>query len=117
MLYVSPTDRTGRASSGLTSLQVRPFHMKVTTAGPDEFDDDARRVCYHDGVASMTAMMTVPPQMHITEDFFNGLFQPNGKFSSQAHGRVLSTEEAGTGAQGREEAQLECPPEHHDGHR
>lgn len=65
---------------GSDELAGRPFRMKVTAAGPDEFNDDARRVCYHDGVASMTAMMTVPPQMHITEDFFNGLFQPNGKF-------------------------------------
>ncbi len=65
---------------GSDDLAGRPFHMKVTEAGPDELNHDSRRVCYHDGVASMTAMMVVPPQMHITEDFLNGLFQPNGKF-------------------------------------
>lgn len=54
--------------------------MRVTQAGPDFFDDSARRVCYHDGVASMTAMMVAPPQMHITEQILNDLFRPNGKF-------------------------------------
>jgi hypothetical protein len=54
--------------------------MRVTEAGPDEFTDDDRRICYHDGVASMTAMMVAPPQMHITEDFLDRLFKPNGKF-------------------------------------
>ncbi|MDO4144109.1 hypothetical protein QKG77_13955 [Clavibacter michiganensis] len=65
---------------GSDDLAGHPFRMKVTQAGPDEFHDDARRICHHDGVASMTAMMVAPPQMHITEDLLNVLFRPNGKF-------------------------------------
>ena len=66
-----------RAPTTSTGL---PFRMTVTQAGPDEFHDDQRRICYHDGVASMTAMMVAPPQMHITEELMNVLFRPNGKF-------------------------------------
>lgn len=65
---------------GSDELAGTPFHMRVTQAGPDEFDDSARRICYHDGVASITAMMVAPPQALITEDLMNRLFQPNGKF-------------------------------------
>lgn len=65
---------------GSDDLAGRTFRMRVTDAGPDEFTDDDRRICYHDGVASMTAMMVAPPQMHITEDFLDRLFKPNGKF-------------------------------------
>jgi hypothetical protein len=65
---------------GSDDLAGLTFRMKVTEAGPDEFDDSARRICYHDGVASMTAMMVAPPMMHITEDYLNRLFKPNGKF-------------------------------------
>lgn len=61
-------------------LADRPFMLRVTQAGPDTFDDSARRVCYHDGVASMTAMMVAPPQMHITEQILDELLQPNGAF-------------------------------------
>lgn len=56
------------------------FRMRVTQAGPDEFHDDERRICYHDGVASITAMMVAPPQALITEDLLDRLFRPNGKF-------------------------------------
>ena len=65
---------------GSDALDGVPFRMPVTQAGPDEFHDDQRRICYHDGVASMTAMMVAPPQMHITEELMNVLFRPNGKF-------------------------------------
>ncbi|WP_420367141.1 SCO6880 family protein [Curtobacterium sp. L1-20] len=61
-------------------LADRVSTLRITQAGPDFFDDSARRVCYHDGVASMTAMMVAPPQMHITEQILNDLFRPNGKF-------------------------------------
>lgn len=61
-------------------LEGFPFKMRVTQAGPDEFHDHERRICYHDGVASMTAMMVAPPQMHITEQLMDDLFRPNGKF-------------------------------------
>ncbi|KQO64260.1 SCO6880 family protein [Curtobacterium sp. Leaf261] len=65
---------------GSDELAGHPSRMKVTQAGPDEFHDDQRRICYHDGVASMTAMMVAPPQMHITEELMNVLFRPSGKF-------------------------------------
>lgn len=61
-------------------LADRPMMLQVTQAGPDTFDDSERRVCYHDGVASMTAMMVAPPQMHITEQILDDLFRPNGAF-------------------------------------
>lgn len=65
---------------GSDDLAGHTVKMKVTQAGPDEFRDDERRICYHDGVASMTAIMVAPPQMHITEELMNVLFRPNGKF-------------------------------------
>jgi hypothetical protein len=65
---------------GSDALAGHPVQMKVTQAGPDEFHDNDRRICHHDGVASMTAMMVAPPQMHITEELMNVLFRPNGKF-------------------------------------
>lgn len=49
-------------------------------AGPDFFDDSHGRVVYHDGVASMTAMMTIPPGSHITAKSFDSIFGPNPKF-------------------------------------
>lgn len=54
--------------------------VSLSQAGPEFFDDSQRRVCFHDGVASMTAMMTVPPQMHITEETMKSLFAPQDKF-------------------------------------
>ncbi len=65
---------------GSDDLAGNTFRMKVTQAGPDEFNDDDRRVCFHDGVASMTVMMTVPPQAHITETTLEELFAPQDRF-------------------------------------
>jgi hypothetical protein len=53
---------------------------RLTHAGPDILVESNRRVLLHDGVASMTAMMLVPPRMHITERFLTGLFAPSQKF-------------------------------------
>ncbi|KDP89793.1 MULTISPECIES: SCO6880 family protein [Clavibacter] len=64
----------------LDELAGRPFRLRVTEAGPDEFDDTARRICLHDGVASVTVMMLAPPQAHITEDSMDALFAPQDKF-------------------------------------
>ncbi|WP_434181480.1 SCO6880 family protein (plasmid) [Clavibacter michiganensis] len=64
----------------LDELAGRPFTLRVSDAGPDEFDDSARRICYHDGVASVTVMMLAPPQKLITEDSMNALFRPQDKF-------------------------------------
>ncbi|MHA7146444.1 SCO6880 family protein [Arthrobacter sp. TmT3-37] len=49
-------------------------------AGPEFFDDSQGRVVFHDGVASMTLMMTVPPESQITARSFDRLFGPNPKF-------------------------------------
>nr|WP_176704980.1 SCO6880 family protein [Arthrobacter sp.]AXV46597.1 hypothetical protein pA58H2_p51 [Arthrobacter sp.] len=49
-------------------------------AGPEFFDDSRGRVVFHDGVASMTLMMTVPPESQITARSFDQLFGPNAKF-------------------------------------
>lgn len=65
---------------GTDDLAGREFRTRVTAAGPEYFDDSQRRVCFHDGVASMTVMMTVPPRMHITEDTMKELFAPQDKF-------------------------------------
>lgn len=49
-------------------------------AGPEFFDDSRGRVVFHDGVASMTLMMTIPPESQITARSFDALFGPNSKF-------------------------------------
>lgn len=53
---------------------------RLVDAGPAYFDDFQPRVAFHDGVASMTAMMTIPPRIHITEKTFKPLFGPQDKF-------------------------------------
>ncbi|GAA1821388.1 SCO6880 family protein [Agromyces neolithicus] len=65
---------------GSDELAGHDFTMRLVDAGPDYFDESQRRVVFHDGVASMTAMMTIPPRMHITEDTFKELFAPADKF-------------------------------------
>ncbi|MFK4299435.1 hypothetical protein ABH924_004618 [Arthrobacter sp. GAS37] len=54
--------------------------MRLSEAGPDYFDDFPTRVAFHDGVASMTAVMVIPPRIHITEKTFKKLFAPATKF-------------------------------------
>lgn len=54
--------------------------MRVTEAGPEYFDDGYRRVVMHDGVASMSALVTVPPRAEITEKTMNALFRPTHGF-------------------------------------
>lgn len=54
--------------------------MRLTEAGPDYFDDVRRRVAFHDGVASMTVEMVIPPRIHITEKTFRELFAPASNF-------------------------------------
>lgn len=71
--------------------------VRVVDAGPEYFDDFQKRVAFHDGVASMTAMMTIPPRIHITERTFKGLFAPQEKFLRKrvtVFYRPLSTGEA-----------------------
>lgn len=54
--------------------------LKVTQAGPEYFDDSVGRVCLHDGVASMTALVLAPPRQRITEQRFETLFAPTDRF-------------------------------------
>ena len=65
---------------GTDDIDGRPLRTRLTSAGPEVLSDAQTRVCFHDGVASMTAMMTVPPRMHITESFMQDLFAPQQKF-------------------------------------
>lgn len=54
--------------------------LRVTEAGPDYFDDRAKRICEHDGVASMTALVLEPPKLQITEGTMAPLFRPADRF-------------------------------------
>lgn len=67
-------------------------------AGPGFFDDSQGRVVFHDGVASMTLMMTVPPGAHITSRSFDRLFGPNSKFLRKRVGLFYRPVDPGTGA-------------------
>ena len=70
-----------RASEFATDdLQGNRNPLRLVEAGPDYFSDAAPRVAFHDGVASFSVMMTVPPRMQIYEDTFAGLFAPHPKF-------------------------------------
>lgn len=71
-----PHRATEYASDELRGIQNR---MTVSQAGPEYFHDDGRRVILHDGVASMSALVMVPPQTEITEDTLNTLFAPADK--------------------------------------
>jgi hypothetical protein len=62
------------------ALRGQSSGLRVTEAGPDYFDDGAKRICLHDGVASMTALVLAPPKLQITEDTMAGLFRPADRF-------------------------------------
>lgn len=66
---------------GTDDLAGRPPRLRLTEAGPDWLDESGHRhVMFHDGVASLTVMMMVPPRMHITESMMATLFEPADKF-------------------------------------
>ena len=54
----------------------RPF----TGSGPEYMNADHKRVVLHDGVASMTAVMTIPDPSKITERSYQSLFGPSAHF-------------------------------------
>jgi len=62
------------------ALRGQSSGLHVTEAGPDYFDDSAKRICQHDGVASMTALVLAPPKLQITEDTMAPLFSPADRF-------------------------------------
>ena len=55
---------------------VRPFEG----SGPEALDASHKRVVLHDGVASMTVMMTTPDPSKITEKTYRRLFEPSHHF-------------------------------------
>ncbi len=78
-------------------------------AGPAYFNSSHPRVVFHDGVASMTIMMTEPSKSKITDHSFEKLFAPNRNFlrkrvsliyrpvpASAQHARVNSASRAAT---------------------
>jgi hypothetical protein len=68
------------AEFGSDDLTDHAWLTRLGDAGPEFFDDNNGRVVFHDGVASMTVMMTVPPRMHITERTMEILFAPADRF-------------------------------------
>jgi hypothetical protein len=62
------------------ALRGQTSGLRVTEAGPDFFNDERRRVCFHDGVASMTALILEPPKLHINESTLAPLFGPAPRF-------------------------------------
>ena len=82
----------------LDALQGRQPVRDFKHAGPGFFDDSQGRVVFHDGVASMTLMMTVPPGSHITSRSFDRLFGPNAKFLRKRVALFYRPVDPGTGA-------------------
>lgn len=57
-----------------------PAYRSFEGAGPAYFNSSHPRVVFHDGVASMTIMMTEPSKSKITDHSFEKLFAPNRNF-------------------------------------
>lgn len=57
-----------------------PAYRSFEGAGPAYFNSAHPRVVFHDGVASMTIMMTEPSKSKITDHSFEKLFAPNRNF-------------------------------------
>lgn len=57
-----------------------PVYRSFEGAGPAYFNSSHPRVVLHDGVASMTIMMTEPSKSKITDHSFEKLFAPNRNF-------------------------------------
>ena len=57
-----------------------PAYRSFEGAGPAYFNSSHPRVVLHDGVASMTIMMTEPSKSKITDHSFEKLFAPNRNF-------------------------------------
>ena len=57
-----------------------PAYRSFEGAGPAYFNSSHPRVVFHDGVASMTIMMTEPSKSKITDHSFEKLFSPNRNF-------------------------------------
>lgn len=86
-----------------------PAYRRLEGAGPAYFNSSHPRVVFHDGVASMTIMMTEPSSSKITDHSFEKLFAPNRNFlrkrvsliyrpiaASAQHSRINSASRAAT---------------------
>lgn len=61
-----------------------PAYRSFEGSGPAYFNSSHPRVVFHDGVASMTIMMTEPSKSKITDHSFEKLFAPNRNFCASA---------------------------------
>lgn len=82
----------------LDDLQGLGVNRAWENAGPGFIDDSHGRITFHDGVASMTVMMTAPPSAHITANSFSRLFGPDPKFLRKRVAILYRPVDPGTGA-------------------
>jgi hypothetical protein len=89
---------TRDAELALDELAGHKVARPWSQAGPGFFDDSQGRVVFHDGVASMTLMMTIPPGAHITARSFERVFAPNAKFLRKRVALIYRPVDPGQGA-------------------
>lgn len=108
MMYTAYDPRRNAEVAQEIKDDIRAFRS-FEGAGPAYFSSSHPRVVFHDGVASMTIMMTEPSSSKITDHSFEKLFAPNIHFlrkrvsliyrpvpSAAQHSRVNSASRAAT---------------------
>lgn len=79
MMYTAYDPRRNAEVAQEIKDDIRAFRS-FEGAGPAYFNSSHPRVVFHDGVASMTIMMTEPSKSKITDHSFEKLFSPNRNF-------------------------------------
>ena len=79
MLYTAYDPRRNAEVAQEIKDDIRAYRS-FEGAGPAYFNSSHPRVVFHDGVASMTIMMTEPSKSKITDHSFEKLFAPNRNF-------------------------------------
>lgn len=79
MMYVAYNPHRNAEVAQEIKDEIRAFRS-FEGAGPAYFNSAHPRVVFHDGVASMTIMMTEPSKSKITDHSFEKLFAPNRNF-------------------------------------
>lgn len=79
MMYVAYNPHRNAEVAQEIKDDIRAFRS-FEGAGPAYFSSSHPRVVFHDGVASMTIMMTEPSKSKITDHSFEKLFAPNRNF-------------------------------------
>lgn len=79
MMYVAYNPHRNAEVAQEIKDDIRAFRS-FEGAGPAYFNSSHPRVVFHDGVASMTIMMTEPSKSKITDHSFEKLFSPNRNF-------------------------------------